>query len=203
MGDINKFENVDNARDKHKARKQLWHALYEWTNQVRKWQDENFDDINVEEISKEADKYTKIVMQYDNNKTLDGSSAFNSLKQLVLEFRETMPIVQALGNRNLMEEHWTEIKALLNMQEFPLEERNFTLGELMGFKVASKQEEVENISVTATQEFKLAKQIMEINETWLKTEFEIEKYKDKDFILSGIDKVVIIIDESLSEISDI
>jgi hypothetical protein len=32
MGDINKFENVDNARDKHKARKQLWHALYEWTN---------------------------------------------------------------------------------------------------------------------------------------------------------------------------
>jgi|688.fasta_scaffold410345_1 hypothetical protein len=89
------------------------------------------------------------------------------------------------------------------MQEFPLEERNFTLGELMGFKVASKQEEVENISVTATQEFKLAKQIMEINETWLKTEFEIEKYKDKDFILSGIDKVVIIIDESLSEISDI
>lgn len=57
--------------------------------------------------------------------------------------------------------------------------------------------------MTATQEFKLGKQIMDINETWLKTEFEIEKYKDKDFILSGIDKVVIILDESLSEISDI
>ena len=203
MGDIAKFENVEEAREKHQYRKQLWHALYEWTNLVRKWQDENFDDINVEEISKEADKYTKIVMQCDHNKSLVGSSAFNSLKQLVLEFRETMPIVQALGNRNLTEEHWTEIKTLLNMQDFPLEERNFTLGELMGFKVASKQEEVENISVTATQEFKLGKQIMEITETWQKTEFEIEKYKDKDFILSGIDKVVIILDESLSEISDI
>lgn len=93
MGDIAKFENVEEAREKHKYRKQLWHALYEWTNLVRKWQDENFDDINVEEISKEADKYTKIVMQCDHNKSLVGSSAFNSLKTLVLEFRETMPIV--------------------------------------------------------------------------------------------------------------
>ena len=48
MGDIAKFENVEEAREKHKYRKQLWHALYEWTNLVRKWQDENFDDINVE-----------------------------------------------------------------------------------------------------------------------------------------------------------
>ena len=60
MGDIAKFENVEEAREKHKYRKQLWHALYEWTNLLRKWQDEKFDDINVEEISKEADKYTKL-----------------------------------------------------------------------------------------------------------------------------------------------
>lgn len=61
-----------------------------------------------------------------------------------------MPIVSALGNNNLTEEHWSEIKNLLNMNDFPLEEKEFTLGELMGFKVAAKQEEVENISVTAT-----------------------------------------------------
>ena len=114
-----------------------------------------------------------------------------------------MPIVKALGNRFLKEEHWFEIKTLLNMQDFPLEERNFSLGELMGFKISAMQEEIENISVTATQEFKLGKQISDITETWNKTEFDIEKYKDKDYILSGVDKVVVILDESLSEISDI
>lgn len=111
--------------------------------------------------------------------------------------------MRALGNRNLKEEHWLEIKTLLNMLDFPLEERNFTLGELMGFKVSAMQEEIENISVTATQESKLSKQILDITETWNKTEFDIEKYREKDYILSGIDKVVVILDESLSEISDI
>jgi dynein heavy chain len=125
------------------------------------------------------------------------------LKTHVNDFKETMPIVRALGNRNLKEEHWLEIKTLLNMLDFPLEERNFTLGELMGFKVSAMQEEIENISVTATQESKLSKQILDITETWNKTEFDIEKYREKDYILSGIDKVVVILDESLSEISDI
>jgi len=114
-----------------------------------------------------------------------------------------MPIVKALGNRLLKEEHWFEIKTLMNKQDFALEERNFSLGELMGFKISAMQEEIENISTTATQEHNLGKKISDITEIWNKTEFDIEKYKEKDFILSGIDKVVVILDESLSEISDI
>ena len=114
-----------------------------------------------------------------------------------------MPIVEALGNRNLQEHHWIEIKTLLNMEDFPLEDRQFTLRELMEFKVASKQEEVENISVTATQEFKLDEQIASIIELWRTVEFQTEKYKDKDYLLTDVDKIVNILDESLSEVSDI
>jgi dynein heavy chain, axonemal len=59
------------------------------------------------------------------------------LKKLVFDFRETMPIVEALGNKNLKVEHWTDIKAILNLpSEYPMEERQFNLGELIGFNVA-------------------------------------------------------------------
>lgn len=35
-----------------------------------------------------------------------------------------MPIVEALGNKNLKVEHWTDIKAILNLAaEYPMEER--------------------------------------------------------------------------------
>jgi len=59
------------------------------------------------------------------------------LKKLVFDFRETMPIVEALGNKNLKVEHWTDIKNILSLpSEYPREERLFNLGELIGFNVA-------------------------------------------------------------------
>lgn len=42
-----------------------------------------------------------------------------------------------------------------------------------------------------------------IDAIWQKTEFDLDKYKERDFILTGINKVVVILDESLSEIQDI
>lgn len=60
-----------------------------------------------------------------------------------------MPIVEALGNRNLKAEHWNEIKSELKT-EFPLEERKFNLGKLVDMEVFSKQDEIVHISVTAT-----------------------------------------------------
>ena len=51
-----------------------------------------------------------------------------------------MPIVEALGNKNLKVEHWHDIKLILNLDlNYPLELREFNLGELIGFNVALHQ----------------------------------------------------------------
>jgi hypothetical protein len=50
-----------------------------------------------------------------------------------------MPIVEALGNRNLLELHWNEIKKLLlTPSDFHIEERKFTLGKLVELRVDRK-----------------------------------------------------------------
>jgi dynein heavy chain, axonemal len=72
------------------------------------------------------------------------------LKDLVFEFKETMPIIEALGNKLLEDIHWEEIKEKLGMVNFPLEEKQFSLGELVNYGVAKYSEDVVNISVTAT-----------------------------------------------------
>lgn len=154
MGEIVKFENVETALQTQKYRKMLWHSIRNWTSKVAQWETENFDNIDVDLISLEAERYTKTVIQCERELPTD-SSALIFLKQRVTEFKDTMPIVRALGNRNLKEEHWLEIKQLLNLMDFPIEERQFTLKELMEKQVFGKQEEVENISITATQEAKL------------------------------------------------
>jgi dynein heavy chain len=78
------------------------------------------------------------------------------LKKIVGDFRETMPIVEALGNPYLDKIHWDEVRIILNItEEFLLEERQFCLGDLIALDVSAKQEEIVHISVTATQEAKL------------------------------------------------
>ncbi len=66
------------------------------------------------------------------------------------------------------------------------------------------QEEIINISVTATQENNLQNQLTDIKNLWNEQEFDVVRHKDRDaYKLTGIDIVQGILDESLSKISDI
>jgi len=149
MKEITRFDNVEDALQKHKYRKVLWHAIRDFTNKVRIWEGMIFENINVDEIAAQSEQYQKSVIQCERNLPPD-SSALQFLRKLVTEFKQTMPIVKALGNKYLEQVHWDEIKALLNMSNFELEAKQFTLKELMSFNVSGMTEEVENISITAT-----------------------------------------------------
>ena len=100
-----------------------------------------------------------------------------------------MPVVEALANTNLAEIHWSEIKQQLDLApDFPLENREMTLGKLIELNVAMKQEQICHISVTATQESSLQKQLSQINQLWAATEFTLVKHKDRGdaFKLVGV-----------------
>ena len=204
MGEITQFHDVEEAKRKHIYRAKLWRALNDWTNLIRKWETATFEDIDVEKISHIADKFTKTTVQCERNLPTT-STAVAHLKKLVFDFKETMPIVRALGCAYLTPIHWVEIKELLAMQDFSLEEKQWTLGELMGFNVADKQEEVEHIATTATHEYKLNATVEEINEVWAKTEFSVIPHgASRDtYKLEKIDEIVAVLDDSLSQVSDI
>jgi len=86
--------------------------------------------VDTKYIQAKADEYTKIVIQCERHLPAD-STALLYLKQRVDDFKQTMPIVKALANENLQPVHWEEIKQLLKVGNFPLEDRNFKLKELM------------------------------------------------------------------------
>jgi len=122
MDEITPFENIDEAKQNHVYRARLWKALSEWTILIKQWETDKFENIEVDEISRIAESYTKTVIQCERNLPAN-SSAVKELKKLVFDFKETMPIVQALGNKNLTQVHWDEIKSILNIHDFPLEDR--------------------------------------------------------------------------------
>ena len=75
----------------------------------------------METIQAESAKHAKTVLVCERNLP-GGSTAVACLKKLVFDFKETMPIVAALGNKHLKEEHWAEIKEVSGTS-FPLEEK--------------------------------------------------------------------------------
>ena len=77
---------------------------------------------------------TKTVLNCERN--LPPSTAVQYFKKIVWDFKETMPIVEALGNKHLQDFHWQEIKQIIHYEHFPLEEKQFTLGELIKMDVA-------------------------------------------------------------------
>ena len=94
--------------------------------------------------------------------------------------------------------HWQEIKEILSIEDFPLEEKRFSLGELVELNVAASADEIVAVSITATQEFKLQQQLDQLTTTWQKLSFDVVKHKDKDALkLVGIDQIQVVLDESM------
>ena len=117
--DVTPFDYVDEARSKMLYRAKLWRSLNEWKELIESWKNSPFEMIEVSEISAKSDNYTKVAIQCDRN--LTNSPAVVVLKKLVFDFRDTMPIVEALGNKFLQVMHWDEIKNILGIPDFPLE----------------------------------------------------------------------------------
>jgi Dynein heavy chain, N-terminal region 2 len=99
--DISAFAYVEDARQSMLYRAKLWRSLHEWgVVLVNKWRTAPFEQVDVKEITQKSELYTKTALQCERNLPA-GSTAVAKLKQLVFDFRETMPIVEALGNQNL------------------------------------------------------------------------------------------------------
>ena len=205
MGEICQFQDVEEARKNHVYRHKLWSALKDWQDYTDRWQVEPFEDIDIKQISQLSEQFTKISIQCERNLPAH-STAVKTLKKIVGDFRETMPIVEALGNPYLDKIHWDEVRNILNItEEFLLEERQFCLGDLIALDVSAKQEEIVHISVTATQEAKLYAQLEEVKLILLDMNFDVIKYGRRDdcYILNDIEKVVTTLDDQLTQLSNI
>lgn len=47
---------------------------------------------------------------------MPGNEVLSQLKKLVFDFKDTMPVVLALRNKNLLPYHWEEIKKIIGKE---------------------------------------------------------------------------------------
>lgn len=203
---VTSFEFVEDVKSEINIRGELWQSLRDFRDLVNKWKLEKFSEINTTLLSENAERHAKIALRCEN-RGLKDSTAVQTLKREVMQFKETMPVVEALGNRKLKAVHWEEIKQIINT-DIKLEDREFTLENLLSLDTAKHKEEIHNISVTASQEDNLTRQIEEKKRLWEKRGFSIttlfkEQQRDQITMISESEQLFMDLDDTLSTLNNI
>ena len=81
--------------------------------------------------------------------------------------------------------------------------KEFSLGRLIDINIADYQETIQNISIKASQEASLRRQLDSIKAVWESLEFSTKEYKNNIFILVDLEEIQIQLDDSLTNINNV
>jgi dynein heavy chain len=89
----------------------LYQTITEFRNNLDKWMDGPFDQVNPEIVENESGSYWRTL--YKLEKTFSEVPASRvmaaNVKREVDDFKESLPLVQALCNQGLRERHWIKV----------------------------------------------------------------------------------------------
>eukprot|EP01135_Chromosphaera_perkinsii_P012097 Nk52_evm35s2579 gene=Nk52_evmTU35s2579 len=199
--EVQKHEELEMVQEELRLKKLLWTSQNTWQECVDQWTAQSFDTMDADEINTTIAKYTKTIFQLE--KGLPPNTVIPKLKMKVEEFKLGFPCIVDLRNPALKSRHWQQIHELIG-QELVRDE-TFTLGTLLDLNIFSKREEIEEISVQATNEATLEEMLKKVENNWRELDYQLLPYKDtKDmFILGGIDEIMEKLEDSQVTISTI
>lgn len=91
-------------------RRLLWKSIEEWDLLIKEWLKKLLDDIVVEVIQKDVNRFTQNI--YLLEKGLPTNELVPRLKNKVLDFKKALPIIIALRNPNLKTRHYHQLRLL-------------------------------------------------------------------------------------------
>lgn len=114
-------------------RQLLWQSIDEWDQLVRAWLAKLIDEIKVDIIQKDVNRFTQNV--YMLEKGLPGNELVPRLKEKIMDFKKALPIIVALRNSNLKPRHYAQIKVLIG-HDLVVDKEKITMSVLLNTDVS-------------------------------------------------------------------
>ncbi|KAG5498459.1 hypothetical protein JIQ42_03265 [Leishmania sp. Namibia] len=198
----------------------LWSGIGDWNTFTEETEALPFEQLDVPAVQETVQKYSSLVKQVSSK--LASNAAVPRLKSSVEEWRQLLPILQALTNPSLKSEHHAKISLIVgpvsdasggNSKTLSEWANQFTVGMLLQHHILKYRDEVLAVSASATEEDKLQRQIDKVNAAWNgggpkpPAEFQFHAHKDSKDVLtlvgSSVDDVTTLLDDSIVAISTI
>ncbi|PRP88057.1 dynein heavy chain 6, axonemal-like [Planoprotostelium fungivorum] len=203
--ELAQFDDLEETWRDLDLKRTLWQSLSEWMVMQEEWNNAPFETIDAESINLKVQSYTKTAFLVQRG--LPYNLVVLKFKETVDEFKVFLPVLLDLRNQSLKARHWEQIQDVIGQRI--VRDKNFTLGVLVDLKVVEYKEEINIISSSATNEALLEEMLRKIEHTWDHTEFTVVQPREsKDFqealyIISGVDEIIIMLEDSQVTITTI
>ncbi|XP_067420874.1 dynein axonemal heavy chain 14 [Emydura macquarii macquarii] len=183
-------------------RKILWDSLAEWGKLSFRWKRTLFENLDVDLIQKDVSRLMQTIQMLE--KGLPENNIIIGLKQSLMDFKEGLSVIVSLRSPCLQPRHWEAIQHIIG-QSISWDKK-FTLDDILQLNLFQYTKEINDISVTATNEATLEVMLNKVINLWNKTNFHLSPHRSETstvMIISSAEDIMAQLEESQVTISTI
>ena len=147
-------------------------------------------ELDISSLLKGCEEREKRVRKFP--KALKALSTFQAVENVILAFKESIPLIQSLKNDALKKRHWEKIMQVTGTK-FEMNPKVFTLRALFKMNLSRFTDEIAAVVNEAMQEQKIENALKSIDVKWRSTAFELARYKkgnvDKGWVLRSAEDI--------------
>lgn len=192
--EMTKYDILNEASEAVRLKTLLWDSLDEWEKIMSIWEEDNFHNLDVEQMNTFLALNLKQVMQF--KKGLPDCELIHIIDKKVELFKQNMIIITMLRNPDLKNHHWIKIEQILGTK-FPTNQP-LTLVMLEGLGAFTHGSEIMEVSGQASSEATLESILKKVEDSWKGLELIVLPYKNFTdvFILGSLEEIQLTLEEA-------
>jgi dynein heavy chain, axonemal len=181
-------------------KKLLWQGHCDFQALCAEWAGTPYREIDLAIMDESIQKMQKDCRQLE--RALPPNHKVPQLRKLVDEHKEVLPVLTALANPALKEQHWAKLSETAGIPLSGPDGAELTLSHLLKMQITSCQTEITQTSFEATQEAGLEQMLAQLNAKWADLEFSVTPFKDSA-ILCALDIIIETLEDSMMTMATI
>ena len=164
----------------------------------------NWFELDIEALQAGAEGLEKEGRQFP--KALKEIYTFKMVEKVLVNFKETLPLIVNLKNDSMKARHWLKIMDVTKVK-FDPSLKGLTLGSVLGMELHVYAAQVEEIINESAQEAKIENELAKIDATWRENSLQLMKYKkdgvDRGTILKPADDLKLELEDNMLNLQTI
>ena len=188
---VKEWTNLTGAETQFNVRSQIWKAIDEFSKKSDLWDTTDIQKQDISDIEQEVEKYYQLGIEMAK---FGEDDVVKLLKKTVQVWKDNLPIILMIGNKDLKPHHWEQIFKGMNKES--AKGASYTLRQLGTLGIFMYKDLITDVSKAATGEAQLFKSLEVIAQTWRETDFDFKALPHrKDFyILNQTDNIQMLLD---------
>lgn len=189
-----KFQAVQSLLQPHSD---LWKSLGSFLERKKSWMGSPLSTLDPGDIENNLKQNRRVVQKLGNSFETSSITVriLNEFKDDIEKMGKNLPSIEVLSNKGLRERHWENINEIMGIS---FNYKEGSLREILQKGVDSYLGSIEDISDTASKEFKLENMLDKMEKDWQELRFNLIKWKNRGISIfqgSSIEDIQALLDD--------